>query len=116
MGMFDEINIETTCPECGAIVDDFQSKDGECAMLKIEANEVHDFYSSCPVCKLYLDAKMIPPTICEFMITASERIVEEGDPKYNRVYFKPKSGHIINSHGQKTRNLTSVEKEGLGIY
>lgn len=54
MGMYDEINFETTCPRCGEKVDEFQSKDGPCMLTTLEFWEVNEFYSSCRKCNTWI--------------------------------------------------------------
>lgn len=55
MGMFDYINYEMDCPECGARVSDFQSKDGPCALDTLEYWEVDYFYASCENCRAWVE-------------------------------------------------------------
>jgi len=50
MGMFDSINFKIKCSECGNVIDDFQSKDGDCLLNTLEFWEVDNFYSSCSTC------------------------------------------------------------------
>ena len=47
MGMFDYVNFNVACPECGANVGNFQSKDRECSMDTISPCEVFNFYAPC---------------------------------------------------------------------
>ncbi len=54
MGMFDYVDFECKCPQCGTKVDGFQSKDGDCSLSKIDFFMVDNFYSSCPKCGLLL--------------------------------------------------------------
>ena len=55
MGMFDYVNYEMGCPECGSKVSDFQSKDGMCILGELEYWEVDNFYSQCKNCHLWID-------------------------------------------------------------
>lgn len=48
--MYDNIKWEEKCPHCGNIIDDFQSKDGPCAMFMLDYWDVKNFYSSCNKC------------------------------------------------------------------
>lgn len=47
MGMFDWIHFDIKCPNCGKVVDSFQSKDGNCKMELLEYWEVDNFYAMC---------------------------------------------------------------------
>lgn len=47
MGMFDYVNVSMPCPNCGAVVDNFQSKDGACDLDTIEPDGLACFYASC---------------------------------------------------------------------
>lgn len=47
MGMFDEVNFEMPCPNCGARLDSFQTKDLDCTMDKVEPDNLREFYTSC---------------------------------------------------------------------
>ena len=47
MGMFDYVNFEMPCPNCGTLLTDFQSKDAECTMDKIEPDGIGNFYCLC---------------------------------------------------------------------
>lgn len=50
MGMFDTINVKLPCPKCGTMMKDFQSKDNECLLLKLDPSHVDNFYSTCSKC------------------------------------------------------------------
>lgn len=62
MGMFDEVNYQTTCPDCKIAVKDFQTKDGPCIMKTLEPREVRSFYSTCDQCKRWIDVEVIVDT------------------------------------------------------
>lgn len=47
MGMFDYVNFETTCPNCGKVVTGFQSKDGPRNLLTLETDQVRNWYTTC---------------------------------------------------------------------
>jgi len=55
MGMYDHVNFETTCPQCGGKVTDFQTKDGPRMLSNMEIWEVNNFYSSCTKCKIWIE-------------------------------------------------------------
>ena len=52
--MYDDVDIEIECP-CGAIVKDFQSKDGPCLLAKVSLSCVDNFYGICPKCKTWIE-------------------------------------------------------------
>jgi hypothetical protein len=45
--MFDYVNVSMPCPNCGAVVDNFQSKDGDCDLDTIEPDGLACFYAGC---------------------------------------------------------------------
>lgn len=49
MGMFDHVNVDISCPECGGKVD-WQSKDGPCVLTTVDPTEVTDFGCYCHEC------------------------------------------------------------------
>lgn len=54
MGLFSYVKLEMKCPYCGALINDFQSKDGEL----MEVNEpwtLNRFYSSCKKCDKWIE-------------------------------------------------------------
>lgn len=53
--MFDYIDYEEKCLKCGALVNDFQSKDGPCDLIKLKPWQVNSFYSFCPNCKTWIE-------------------------------------------------------------
>jgi len=55
MGMFDSIIFQMNCPNCGTKMDNFQSKDGCCSLLKLNFWEVNNFYCGCPYCNTWVE-------------------------------------------------------------
>ena len=55
MGMFDYIRYVMDCPKCGAEMDSFQSKDGDCCLSTLEFWEVNNFYDSCDKCEAWVE-------------------------------------------------------------
>ena len=55
MGMFDTVEYEADCPECGTRVFDWQSKDGPCAFEVLRPEQVRGFHTVCPKCKAWLE-------------------------------------------------------------
>ena len=62
MGMFDNVNYEMDCPNCGARLTDFQSKDGDCCLGMLELVEVNNFYTSCDKCGTWIEFNRKEPT------------------------------------------------------
>ncbi len=58
MGMFDDVDVSVECPECGALVDGFQSKDGPCLLDRLEPVEVDHCYSACSGCGAWVDLRI----------------------------------------------------------
>lgn len=52
MGMFDYVEYEMSCPNCGETVKGFQTKDGERLLGLLQIGEVNTFYSYCVNCGL----------------------------------------------------------------
>lgn len=50
MGMFDHVNVDIPCPECGGTVD-WQSKDGPCGLMTLDPTEVGYFGCYCTTCQ-----------------------------------------------------------------
>lgn len=55
MGMFDDVNFVTVCPQCGARMDGFQSKDLDCQLDRVEPDSLVNFYSSCHGCNTWVE-------------------------------------------------------------
>ena len=56
--MFDYVNYKALCPNCGTEIVRWQTKDGCCVAESLETWEVESFYSSCPKCGAWIDAKV----------------------------------------------------------
>ena len=75
MGMFDSIkDFKINCPECGEMVDDFQTKEGACILLDLDYWEVDTFYSECDKCHAWIEyyrehPPKIPVPITEYKMT-----------------------------------------------
>ena len=55
MGMFDYVNFKMPCPNCGAGVDGWQTKDSTCSLELVEPDGLMRFYASCPECDAWLE-------------------------------------------------------------
>lgn len=60
MGMFDYVDHEAPCFKCGEMLDDWQSKSGDCSLDTLSTDEVDNFYTSCDKCKTWNEYKAIP--------------------------------------------------------
>ena len=58
MGMFNWVNYQMNCPECGHLVTGFQTKDESLVSLyleNVEINQIGKFYSECDNCGLWIE-------------------------------------------------------------
>lgn len=55
MGMFDWVNFECKCPNCGSEVSGFQSKDSGCDIELVEIKDVNHFYTDCIKCGSWIE-------------------------------------------------------------
>lgn len=55
MGMFDYVNVSMPCPNCGTVIDQFQSKDDACNLDTIEPDGLACFYESCCKCGAWVE-------------------------------------------------------------
>ncbi len=69
MGLYDRVDYETDCPQCGAIVDGFQTKDGDPYMNVVKPGSVNNFYSKCDNCNAWIDLNRIIPPTADFTIS-----------------------------------------------
>lgn len=58
MGMFDYVKYEAPCPNCGKVIDEWQSKDYHCTLGSIEPWRVDQFYTSCPACGVWIECEV----------------------------------------------------------
>lgn len=64
MGMFDNIDVPPEackCPQCGAELTDWQSKDGPCTLTLLPFYAVDNFYTSCDSCNMWVDYNYTRP-------------------------------------------------------
>ena len=55
MGMFDYIKYKMKCPHCGKMITEFQSKDGDCMLGRLNFWEVEEFYNYCDECGTWIE-------------------------------------------------------------
>ena len=55
MGMFNWVDYECECPNCGFKVWGFQTKDGQLDGSIVPPNFLHNFYSTCANCGLWVE-------------------------------------------------------------
>ena len=53
--MYDYVNYECECPTCHAKVDNFQTKDGDRVLRRVEPEDVEQFYAICDQCKCWIE-------------------------------------------------------------
>ena len=77
MGMFDYVDYEMKCPECGHKVKDFQTKDTSCTMGTVKPHQTIHFYASCPneKCRAWIDCHTMIPIDVKIKVTVT-KIVE----------------------------------------
>ncbi len=71
MGMFDYVEYEMPCPDCGVLVDNFQSKDGPCVLDTVSPCDVQEFYTTCPGCGTWIALYATPALERKFTVTSS---------------------------------------------
>lgn len=74
MGMFDYVNLTDKCRKCNRRLGNFQSKDGECTLKRLEPSEVKNFYTACDHCHEWHEYRVTPARA--FSI---ERVEKTGD-------------------------------------
>ena len=57
--MYDNVNYKCDCPYCGAKLYRFQSKDGDCLLDDLEPEDVYNFYTSCKVCRKWVEFAVV---------------------------------------------------------
>lgn len=82
MGMFDYVNVNLKCPNCGEKVGGFQTKDGSCVLGHLNFNDVMNFYSDCEKCKCWIEVNVNKNSIPEKNYVVYTRKEKEG---YKRV-------------------------------
>lgn len=55
MGLFDRVDFEMICPMCGEKVKGFQTKDSSNIMMKVSTDIIHNWYSGCRKCGLWIN-------------------------------------------------------------
>lgn len=71
MGIFNYVDFKCKCPKCGETVADFQTKDGDLFLDTVNYGEVHNFYSSCDKCRVWIEFNLNPKFITLDMYEAS---------------------------------------------
>lgn len=55
MGLFDWVDFEMDCPNCGHKLKEFQTKDGDNYMNTVDAFYVDRFYTACDNCGMWIE-------------------------------------------------------------
>jgi hypothetical protein len=71
MGMFDWVEYDDICPECGAKLEGFQSKTGPCELLSLQPKDVRNFYTSCDTCDAWVEYRV---KVTDYVV---ERLIEK---------------------------------------
>jgi methionyl-tRNA synthetase len=80
MGMFDTVNYKDECHNCGAELEDFQSKDHYCLLNHVEPSQVDNFYVMCEECKTWHDYQVHRECIVKGIVcTTSRQGVKDGN-------------------------------------
>ena len=58
--MFDYVKYSAPCKKCGEILDEWQSKDGDCWMVTVEPKDVREFYADCHKCGTWNEYEVKP--------------------------------------------------------
>ena len=104
MGMFDYVDFECDCPECGNTVGGFQSKSGDCNLETIPPWSVDQFYSYCNKCNARISYDREP---------TDKNLTEEGFKAVNllrEIYEEPSSIESIRSQIQEFLSNTIYPK------
>ena len=54
MGIFDYVEYEMHCPDCGSVLRNFQSSSEECTMAHLKPRDVSHMYDMCLSCKAFV--------------------------------------------------------------
>jgi len=60
MGIYNYVDFEVNCTECGTLIKNFQTKDGESSFNIVKFNEVNNFHSICPNCGSFIEFYYAP--------------------------------------------------------
>jgi len=62
MGMFDNVDFKYPCPECGLMLNQWQTKDGDRVLETISSSGVNNFYDICVECDLWIQLDRVGAT------------------------------------------------------
>jgi len=60
MGMFDYVDYEASCENCGSTLSDFQTKDTSCTLSTVSHLDCRNFYTPCDSCGAWNEFEVIP--------------------------------------------------------
>ena len=128
MGMFDYVNYNCECPVCGTQVTDFQSKDGDCLLERVEPTDVSYFYASCRGCGAWISFSRKEYNMYERVVTVKDNtkafdltpIISEikiENPEANDLFFVLDTLHYSMSEtcANEDRTFYKQANEALGI-
>ena len=62
MGIYNNVNFEMNCPECDAMITQFQTKEGEGIFDTVEFHTINNFHAICPRCQALIEFYYSPET------------------------------------------------------
>ena len=74
MGSYDYVEYETVCDNCRTKAGDFQTKDGERKLRKLNPLEVNNFYTHCKKCCCWIEFTKIKDNLYEKIISIKNQI------------------------------------------
>jgi len=60
MGLYNLVDFEISCPHCGSLVKNFQTKDGDNMLITVEFTSVDNFYAICSHCQTFVEFSYYP--------------------------------------------------------
>lgn len=77
MGMFNWVQYETVCPNCGEALLEWQTKDGQDLLLPtLQPEQVSRFYTICPKCGKWIDAEVEKPSPPSVTLTVRDSMYD----------------------------------------
>lgn len=77
MGIFNYVDYEMPCPNCGETVGNFQTKDGDVSMDVVDYWTVNNFYAGCQKCGAWIEfirkTKRIPISEYEIRVSGGKK-------------------------------------------
>ena len=74
MGMFDYVDYEWVCKDCGNTTRGFQSKDGECSLRIIKPQDIRYMYTFCESCYEWIELEVIKEFVVKDIVQVGSRL------------------------------------------